>query len=316
MIDTNIKKAAQLLKEGEVVGVPTETVYGLAASIYQEEAIRSIFRIKKRPLDNPLIVHIADFDQLEELVLSVPPKAKVLMEKFWPGPLTLLLPKSSRVPDLVTASKPTVAIRMPSSTITRELISQVGEPIAAPSANPFSRISPTTAAHVEMYFSGELKMVLDGGPCSSGIESTIVGFDQEDPIIYRLGALSLEDIENVVGPVSIRNKKEEQPDAPGMMFRHYSPNTPTLLCSDIREELERINQNRIGVITLGPESFDQKVVHIVLSESSNLEEAASRLYESMHLLDQSELDMILIQRMPEEGLGISMNDRLLRASNI
>ncbi len=314
MISTDVYKAADLLKNGEVVGIPTETVYGLAASIYSEKAIRKVFEIKQRPLDNPLIVHVASIDQMEILTKNVPEKAYKLAGAFWPGPLTLLLPKSIDVPGLVTAGKPNVAIRMPGLGLTRELIATAGVPIAAPSANPFGRISPTTADHVANYFPDDLAMVLDGGPCRSGIESTIIGFDGEEPIVYRLGSLSLDEIEAKVGKVQLRNKKEQAPDAPGMLSRHYSPKTPTVLCNDITAELENRTEGKIGVIVLQNEVKKGNLVQKVLSPQGDLKEAAQKLYASMHELDQADLDVILIERMPETGLGVSINDRLQRAA--
>jgi len=314
MISKDVYKAADLLKSGEVVGIPTETVYGLAANIYSEKAVRKVFEIKQRPLDNPLIVHVASIDQMETLVKEVPEKAYKLAGAFWPGPLTLLLPKSIDVPKLVTAGKSNVAIRMPGLGLTRELIATAGVPIAAPSANPFGRISPTTAQHVDEYFSDALPMVLDGGPCRSGIESTIIGFEGEEAIVYRLGSIALEDIEAKIGKVQLRNKKDARPDAPGMLSRHYSPKTPTVLCTDISAELEKRTEEKIGVIVLQNKISGSEAVQKVLSPEGNLQEAASKLYASMHALDQLNLDLILIERMPEKGLGISINDRLERAA--
>lgn len=314
MISTDVYKAADLLKNGEVVGIPTETVYGLAANIYSEKAVRKIFEIKQRPLDNPLIVHVASIDQMESLTKDVPEKAYKLAGAFWPGPLTLLLPKSIDVPGLITAGKPNVAIRMPGLGLTRELIATAGVPIAAPSANPFGRISPTTAEHVANYFPNDVAMVLDGGPCRSGIESTIIGFDGDDPVVYRLGSLALDEIEAKIGKVELRNKKEVAPDAPGMLSRHYSPKTPTVLCNDIASEISNRTEDKIGVIVLQKEVVGQNLVQKVLSKKGDLKEAAQRLYATMHELDHAELDVILIERMPDSGLGVSINDRLERAA--
>ena len=315
MISTDIDKAASLIRSGEVVGIPTETVYGLGASIFLESAVRKIFEIKNRPLDNPLIVHIASNKQLEDLAVEIPEAAWSLAEKFWPGPLTLLLPKKDTVPDLITAGKPTVAIRIPNHRMTRELIERAGVPIAAPSANPFGRISPTTAQRVADYFPKTLSFILDGGPCDSGIESTIIGFHEGRPVVYRLGALALEKIEKVVGEVVIRNKKDAKPDAPGMLSRHYSPTTPTVLCADIQWAISQRKEKRIGVIRFNHSIDSQEgVVQMVLSPMGNMEEAATNLYEYMHTMDLSAVDVILIERMPDTGLGRSINDRLERAA--
>ncbi|MDB2656999.1 L-threonylcarbamoyladenylate synthase [Crocinitomicaceae bacterium] len=314
MISTDVYKAADLLRNGEVVGIPTETVYGLAASIYSEKAVRKIFEIKQRPLDNPLIVHVASIDQMETLTKDVPEKAYKLAWAFWPGPMTLLLPKSIDVPKLITAGKPNVAIRMPGLGLTRELIANSGVPIAAPSANPFGRISPTTAEHVANYFPDAISMVLDGGPCRSGIESTIIGFDGEDPVVYRLGSLALDEIEAKVGKVQLRNQKDVAPDAPGMLSRHYSPKTPTVLCDDIASEIGNRSEEKIGVIVLQHKIESESLTQKVLSPQGDLKEAAKELYATMHELDQAGLDLILIERMPETGLGVSINDRLQRAA--
>lgn len=314
MISKDINKAAALIRSNEVVGIPTETVYGLAANIFSEEAVRKIFEIKQRPLDNPLIVHIASIEQLEDLAVEIPQSALSLARRFWPGPLTLLLPKKPSVPDLITAGKPTVAVRIPDHPLTRELISKVEVPIAAPSANPFGRISPTTAEHVAEYFPETLQCVLDGGPCKSGIESTIVGFDGEQAVVFRLGALALEDIESVVGIVKLRNKKDVRPDAPGMLSRHYSPKTPTVLCDDLAAEIKNHSKKRIGIIVLKNRIPVVDGIQFVLSSTGDLKEAAANLYQSMHALDRSDVEVILIERMPHEGLGISINDRLERAA--
>jgi L-threonylcarbamoyladenylate synthase len=251
---------------------------------------------------------------METLTKDVPEKAYKLAGAFWPGPMTLLLPKSIDVPKLITAGKSNVAIRMPGLGLTRELIATSGVPIAAPSANPFGRISPTTAEHVENYFPDAISMVLDGGPCRSGIESTIIGFDGEEPVVYRLGSLALDEIEAKVGKVQLRNKKDIAPDAPGMLSRHYSPKTPTVLCDDVTAEICNRSEGKIGVIVLQHEIKGENLTQKVLSSEGDLKEAAKKLYATMHELDQAELEVILIERMPETGLGISINDRLQRAA--
>ena len=239
IISKDIQKAVQLLTENQLVAIPTETVYGLAGNIFSEKAIKSIFSTKKRPFFNPLIVHIPSIDSLSDLVTHVPEKAKLLAAAFWPGSLTLVLKKSNKIPDLITAGKDTVAVRVPNHPITLALLKKLPFPLAAPSANPFGSISPTKPTHVENYFRNSIKMVLDGGSCANGIESTIIGFENEEPVIYRLGALPLEEIEAVVGAISIKNKKEEKPDAPGMLARHYAPKTSTFLVDNVAAEIEK-----------------------------------------------------------------------------
>ena len=315
IISKDIQKAIALLENEELVAIPTETVYGLAGNIFSEKAIKSIFDTKKRPFFNPLIVHISSVDELETIVSEVPEKARILANTFWPGSLTLVLKKQKYIPDLITGGKDTVAVRVPNHPVTLELLELLSFPLAAPSANPFNQISPTKPAHVERYFKNELKMVLDGGACTNGIESTIIGFENGEPIIYRLGALSLEDIEAVVGKVEIKNKKEESPDAPGMLDKHYSPSTFTVLTTDITSEIKKYPTKKIGVLAYNSTfKTDEIITEIILSKTSDLHEAASKLYDALHELDHLNLDVIIAEKLPETGLGTSMNDRLERAA--
>jgi L-threonylcarbamoyladenylate synthase len=315
IISKDLSKARALLNEEELVAIPTETVYGLAGNIYSEKAIKAIFAIKERPFFNPLIVHIPSPDDLNKVVTEVPQKAQELAQRFWPGPLTLVLKKDQSIPDLITAGKDTVAVRVPNHPLTLELLKSIDFPLAAPSANPFGSISPTKAAHVEKYFATKIKMVLDGGECQKGIESTIVGFDNEQPVVYRLGSISLEDLEQCIGPVTVANKKELRPDAPGMLERHYAPTTKTILSDHIEQSLLDTNLKRIGLLLFKDQpisgSFQSK---IILSSGGDLEEAARNLYASLHLLDQQELDLIIIEKLPDTGIGRALNDRISRAT--
>ena len=314
IISKDIQKAVQLLTEDQLVAIPTETVYGLAGNIFSEKAIKSIFSTKKRPFFNPLIVHIPSIDSLSDLVTHVPEKAKLLAAAFWPGSLTLVLKKSNKIPDLITAGKDTVAVRVPNHPITLALLKKLPFPLAAPSANPFGSISPTKPTHVENYFRNSIKMVLDGGSCANGIESTIIGFENEEPVIYRLGALPLEEIEAVVGAISIKNKKEEKPDAPGMLARHYAPKTSTFLVDDVAAEIEKNTGKKMGVLVFKSSLNNENITEIILSKNGSLQEAASRLYSAMHDLDSKNLDLIIAERFSEFGLGKSINDRLQRAT--
>ena len=314
IISKDIQKAVQLLIEDHLVAIPTETVYGLAGNIFSEKAIKSIFSTKQRPFFNPLIVHISSVKSLNDLVTHVPEKAKLLAAAFWPGSMTLVLKKSKTIPDIITAGKDTVAIRVPNHPITLELLKKIPFPLAAPSANPFGSISPTNPAHVENYFKNSIKMVLDGGSCTNGIESTIIGFENEEPVIYRLGALPLEEIEAVVGKISIKNKKEEKPDAPGMLARHYAPKTNTFLVDDVAAEIEKNTGKKIGVLVFKTSLNNENITEIILSKNGSLQEAASRLYSAMHDLDSRNLDLIIAERFSEFGLGKSINDRLQRAT--
>lgn len=315
IISKDISKAVRLLNDEELVAIPTETVYGLAGNIYSEKAINAIFKTKQRPKFNPLIVHIPNVEYLDNIVEYIPEKARLLADAFWPGPITLVLKKKKEIPALITAGKSTVAVRVPNHPVTLDLLRQLDFPLAAPSANPFNRISPTTAKHVEDYFINDLKLVLDGGPCQSGIESTIIGFEKDEPIIYRLGSTPIEAIENVVGKISIKNKKEVAPDAPGMLERHYAPTTKTILTDNLQKAIQQYQGKRIGLLVYNDISNDDAVDYkIVLSEEKNLQEAASKLYDALHQLDRQNLDIIIAERLPDYDLGKSINDRLQRAT--
>lgn len=316
IISKDIQKAIALLNEEKNVAIPTETVYGLAGNIYSEKAIKSIFKTKNRPFFNPLIVHIPSVKNLENIVSFIPEKAKRLADVFWPGSMTLVLKKQSSIPDLITAGKDTVAVRVPNHPKTLALLKQLDFPLAAPSANPFGSISPTKPEHVERYFKDSIEMVLDGGACTSGIESTIIGFVDDEPIIYRLGALAIEDIEAVVGKIAVKNKKEVSPDAPGMLKRHYAPSTKTIVTENIIEEIKKHSKKRIGIITFKSNLKDDCITaQIILSPEGDFEEAASNLYDSLHQLDKLNLDIIIAEIFPNHGLGKSINDRLQRATH-
>lgn len=316
MISDNIDKAVEILNNNDLVAIPTETVYGLAGNIYSEEAVSKIFEIKNRPFFNPLIVHIHSIKQLDELTNYIPPKAQLLADAFWPGALTLVLKKNSKVPNIITAGKDTVAIRMPNHPTTLALLEQLNFPLAAPSANPFGCISPTKAIHVEEYFGNSLQMVLEGGDCKNGIESTIIGFESDMPVLYRLGAISIEDIEKAIGTVKIINTRENiAPDAPGMLEKHYAPLTSTYLESDIEAAIKSFSNKKIGLLLLSKKINNPQIVHQeILTEHGDLQEAATNLYAALHVLDKLNLDVIIAERLPDIGLGKSINDRLERAT--
>ncbi|WP_109833289.1 L-threonylcarbamoyladenylate synthase [Reichenbachiella versicolor] len=314
IISSDIDMAVSILNRNELVGIPTETVYGLAGNIFSESAIHKIFETKQRPLFNPLIVHVHSLDQLLGLTEELPDKAKQLADHFWPGSLTLILKKKAIIPDLISAGKDTVAVRMPNHPVTIQLLKRLDFPLAAPSANPFGCISPTSASHVDGYFKDSIEMVLEGGDCQNGIESTIIGFEQGEPILYRLGAISREEIENVVGSIQLKNKDDKAPEAPGMLSRHYAPRTKTYLVRDVSKALEEFSDKKVGVILFKRVSNINADKVIILSPNGNLKEAASKLYNTMHYLDTLELDAIVAEEFPNEGLGLSINDRLRRAT--
>lgn len=314
-ISTDINRAKTILESGELVAIPTETVYGLAANIYDEKAIKKIFTTKKRPYFNPLIVHIHSVEQMEELVTALPNNAKKLAKAFWPGAITLVLPKKDKISNLVTGGQSTVALRIPNHPLTLSLLQELPFPIAAPSANPYGSISPTTALHVANYFKNDLQMVLDGGPCEQGLESTIIGFREEQPILYRLGSIPVEAIEKVLGVVEIANAADKNPIAPGMLPKHYAPKTPTFLKHNIADFLSENQNKKIGLILFKDTIAPQSNIHqVILSQLGNFQEAASKLYETLHELDKMNLDIIVAQYFPNADLGKTINDRLQRAT--
>ena len=314
-ISKNVSKAKLLLVSDEIIAIPTETVYGLAGNIYSETAIKKIFSTKKRPFYNPLIVHISSIDKLQDIAKNIPEKALLLASKFWPGSLTLVLEKQNTIPDLITAGKDTVAVRIPNHELTINLLNNLPFPLAAPSANPFGSISPTTASHVATYFPTEIPMVLDGGSCTNGIESTIIGFEKNNPILYRLGSITQEAIEKVIGKITIKNSEENTPNAPGMLSRHYAPKTKMIVTENVLLAIEENKNKKIGLL-LFKDSVPHSGVFIseVLSKNGDLKTAASNLYAAMHTLDKQNLDIIIAQKFPENNLGNSINDRLQRAT--
>lgn len=314
-ISTDIFEAKKILEKEDLVVIPTETVYGLAGNIYSIKAIDSIFKTKNRPANNPLIVHIDSYEKLADLVEEIPEKAKKLAEVFWPGSLTLVLKKKKSVPYTITAGKETVAVRIPNHQLTLELLKQLDFPLAAPSANPFGSISPTTAQHVVDYFKDTLEMVLDGGNCINGIESTIIGFENENPILYRLGSLSVEEIESIIGPIKIMNENNSSPLAPGMLSRHYAPKTKTIVSENIKEELKKHKNLKIGLLLFNDDIDScENIVREILTDKKDLKEAAANLYAAMHRLDRKNLDLIIAEKFPNNSLGKSINDRLNRAT--
>ncbi|MCH7402689.1 L-threonylcarbamoyladenylate synthase [Belliella kenyensis] len=312
----DIHKAKAILASGELVGLPTETVYGLAGNGFDEDAVAKIFEVKNRPNFDPLILHASSVDRVEGFVTHIPAKLKPLADAFWPGPLTLLLPRKSNVPDLVTSGLDTVAVRIPSHPLTRSLLEILDFPLAAPSANPFGYISPTLARHVDDQLGDKIPYILDGGQCDVGLESTIVGLEAEEITIYRLGGLDIASIEQVVGEIKVMAHSSSNPKAPGQLKSHYAPSKPFVignideLVASYREKGEKF-----AILTLQkdfPEMPDSKKV--ILSPEGDLREAAKMLFAGMRILDSVDVSVILAELMPEEGLGRAINDRLKRAS--
>lgn len=315
MITTDIKKAKKALKKNKLVAIPTETVYGLAGNAYDESALVEIFKLKNRPFYNPLIVHIKSASSISDVAKDIPESAMILAEKFWPGPLTLVLKKQPHISDLITAGKDTVAVRVPNHHLALALLEKLDFPLAAPSANPFGSISPTNADHVFNYFGGKLEVILDGGECEKGLESTIIGFENNQPVLYRHGSISSEEFEKITGKLSTITNSEKTPNAPGMLSRHYAPNTATYLTNNVVELIKCFKGKRIGILVFKNQINGKGIIHKeILSKSGDLNEAAKNLYAAMHRLDENNLDVIIAERLPDIGLGKTMNDKLERAT--
>ncbi|WP_209331550.1 L-threonylcarbamoyladenylate synthase [Lunatimonas salinarum] len=315
-LGSDIHRAAAILKGGELVAIPTETVYGLAGNALDPVAVTKIFDTKNRPSFDPLIVHVADTDQVYRYIREFPEELRKLADAFWPGPLTLLLPKKDIVPDLVTSGLDTVAVRVPSHPVTRALLKVLDFPLAAPSANPFGYISPTRAIHVEDQLGDRIPYVLDGGDCSVGLESTIVGLEQGQLIIYRLGGLSVSAIEEVVGPVLILPQSSSNPKSPGMLKSHYAPRTPVVL-GDLDELIVQFGRQgedfAVLSFTKDYQGIDDRK-KVVLSPEGDFGEAARNLFSGMRFLDKAGVSVILAEELPEKNLGKAINDRLRRAA--
>jgi L-threonylcarbamoyladenylate synthase len=307
---TDISYARDLLKRGDLVAVPTETVYGLAGNALDPIAVARIFEVKNRPSFDPLIVHVHDFSQLTKYAMHVPVQAERLAKQFWPGPLTLLLKKRSVIPDLVTSGLDTVGIRCPNHPLTQNLLRTLDFPLAAPSANPFGFVSPTTAAHVMEQLGSKIKYVLDGGPCTIGIESTIVGFENNKTIIHRFGGVPAESIDAVVGEVEIA-RISGNPKAPGQLKSHYAPGKK-MFTANLEKSIDMIDLDRVALLSF-ERNYGAKY-QVILSPTGDLAEAAKNLFGALRELDKMPVEMILAELVPDEGIGRAINDRLKRAS--
>ncbi|MFA7227470.1 MAG: L-threonylcarbamoyladenylate synthase [Melioribacteraceae bacterium] len=308
----NIRHAAEIIKNGGLVAFPTETVYGLGADGLNPIAVAKIFEAKKRPAFNPLILHIADKDWLQKYSATRNKKIDRLIYKFWPGPLTLVLPKTGIVPGIVTSGNPTVALRMPDHPVALQLIEESGTPIAAPSANKFGHLSPTEAAHVAKYLGDRVDMILDGGKSSVGVESTIIQFHDDEFYLLRPGGLSKEEIENEIGEIKIGITDSEKPNAPGQLPSHYSPQTPLKFFNK-----KYLDENKkIGLLCFKENKSPFPYLKVkILSPDSDLREAAANLFSFLHELEKENLDLILVESVEEKGLGRAIMDRLRKASN-
>ena len=316
-IGTDILTATDFLKAGELVAIPTETVYGLAANALNEDAVLKIYAAKNRPQFNPLIIHVASFEQAKQYIKDISVEAEQLAAAFWPGPLTMLFNKQQNVPDLVTAGSKRVAVRVPNHPLSIQLLSQLNFPVAAPSANPSGYVSPTTAQHVYEGLHNKIPYILDGGACGVGVESTIVGWNENNELeLYRLGGVAVEAIEKVIGKkIKHHQKISDNPNTPGQLKSHYATNTPLYL-GNINELMPEFAGKKIILI-----NFQQyqpalaKEQQFLLTENGSNEEAAKNLFRVLREADQQQADVILAERLPDEGLGRAVNDRLERAQH-
>lgn len=321
-----IQEAAALLKNGEAVAFPTETVYGLGADATSETAVAKIFQAKGRPADNPLIAHVATKEQLEKLVSAIPPFVDKLINAFSPGPLTYVLPSNGRCAENVTAGLSTIGVRMPSHPVAQMLLRECDIPIAAPSANISGKPSPTTAEHVWQDLNGKIAGVLDGGPTGVGLESTVIDCTGEIPIVLRPGGTTSEQLEQVIGRIMVDPalaNTDERPKAPGMKYRHYAPEVPMWLVEGSAKELQTVitreqkNYDRIGVMasneTASLVTADQM---IALGAKESLAEIAANLYDALRTFKEGDIDLILCETFPEAGIGRAIMNRLKKAASV
>ena len=311
--EVSLREASNILRRGEVIAIPTETVYGLAANALDTAAVSRIFAIKERPFFDPLIVHIRGIEEVDKYTAEFPPAAKKLAETFWPGPLTLILRKNEIIPDLVTSGLPFVGLRVPSHPVTHNLLHMLDFPLAAPSANPFGYVSPTSAEHVEARLGQRISFILDGGPCKVGLESTIVMVENgKEPEILRLGGLSTGSIEQCTGPVKMNISSHAKPNSPGKLDKHYATLTPLVMYEEkMRSTL--VPEKTGALVFQHPFPFLPSDQQEILSASGSTEEAAKNLFAAMRRLDASQYNLILTEKFPSEGLGPAINDRLKRA---
>ncbi len=323
-ISKKIKTAANIIKKGGVVVFPTETVYGIGANVFNERACKKIFEIKKRPSENPLIVHISDESMLDDITKKIPSAANKLIKRFWPGPLTLIFRKKKKIPDVVTSGLDTVAVRMPSDKIALELIKMSGTPIAAPSANVFGFVSATEFNHVKEDFSKEsdIDFTLPGGRTKHGLESTIIDVTKKIPLILRFGAVTVEDIEKTLGmkiSVKVGAKKIL---APGMYERHYSPQTSLYVFDNfdsMTEFILKCGSGKIGVLINKKylKIFERfKNGEFYFRTYSTLDELSRKLYSCFRRFDAEKVDSIVAMKVADRGIGRTINDRLCRAGSV
>ena len=323
---TALEQAGALLRAGEVVGIPTETVYGLAANALDPMAVARIFEAKGRPQDNPLIVHIADLESVKDIATEFPPEAQALADAFWPGPLTIILPKQDRIPMVTSGGLNTVGIRFPSHPMAQAIIRAAGVPLAAPSANTSGRPSTTTAQHVMEDLNGKIAAVVDGGPCSVGVESTVVSLCGERPRLLRPGGISLEQLEQVLGTVEVDRALREKIDdtekvsAPGMKYRHYAPKAPVTVVFGTPEASANYIYAQLGENS-GVLCFDDcaprfagAAVVETFGPSDDAAEQAREIFDALRRFDTTGCTEIYAQCPPADGIGLAVSNRIQKAA--
>lgn len=321
-IYTQIKPAIDSLKSSNIIGIPTETVYGLAANALDEVAVQKIFKAKGRPQDNPLIVHISDLSELESLATDIPDIAYRIADKFWAGPLTMVLKKSNLIPNIISGGLDSVAVRLPEHKLARKLIRLCGFPIAAPSANISGSPSPTTAQHVFDDLNGKIPFIIDGGNCSIGLESTVISLLENVPRLLRPGGISIEELKECIGHINIDKSVLEDiasttPTAsPGMKYKHYSPNTELFLFSGTSEEYISYisNKNNIGALCFDEEKDKLNVPYISYGSIYDLSEQAKLLFSSLRKVDKLNVDKVIVHAPDTSNIGLSVYNRLLRSA--
>ncbi|MCS7280372.1 MAG: L-threonylcarbamoyladenylate synthase [Desulfobacterota bacterium] len=301
--------ACDLLKKGEIVAFPTETVYGLGADALNPHAVLKIFEVKRRPRFDPIIVHVSDYEWVRQIVKGFPEEAKRIAERFWPGPLTIILEKNEKIPDIVTAGLSTVAVRMPSHPIAKRLIESFGRPIAAPSANPFGYISPTKASHVAKLLGNRIPLIIDGGDTVFGIESTVISVEGQRITVYRLGAIAIEELSEF-GEIVFAHSGTEKYRSPGQLPYHYAPHKP-LKIVDGPEMVENPLSSYLAFKE--PEKKVNAKYIRVLSKTGDLKEAAFNFFSYLLELDRDDVEIIYAEKIPEVGLGRAMMERLKKA---
>lgn len=322
--EEGLNEAARLLSEGELVAIPTETVYGLAANALNGEAVKSIFAAKGRPQDNPLIVHIAEIEEILPLVKNFDERARALAEAYWPGPLTIILPKSDIIPNEVSAGLDTVAVRMPSHPVAHEIIKKCGFPLAAPSANTSGKPSPTTAAHVMNDMNGKIAAVVDGGSCEVGVESTVITLACETPRVLRPGGITPEQLRAVLGEVEIDKavfkalENGEKVLSPGMKYKHYSPNARVVIVKGDFDKFVRYTsqprEQKVCAVCFDGEESRLSIPSYPYGHADSPEEQARELFDVLRHVDDEKMELAFVRFPSLDGVGIAVYNRLLRAA--